>query len=667
MIGLHDSTPARTDISRVPYLPGLDGLRALAVVAVMIYHANHEWLGGGFLGVEVFFVISGYLITLLLVGEHERSGRIALKDFWFRRFRRLLPALFVMMSALAVYMSLFHRRPQGQTRGDFLGGIFYGSNWYQIAVGQGYTAAEAFAPLRHLWSLAVEEQFYLVWPLVMILLLRRGARHLPRIGLWLFGVSVTIAIVTGALFGGGDVATTCAPGRMNGYWQIAGRCISTNESLYLSTITRAGGLMLGAAFAMVWRPGAIVRGPMRDKGRQVDLLAGAGVAILALLMWRLRLTTPGHDFGIRFDPWLFRGGFFLTGLATVFIIAAASHQRAATGTLLGNPVFVWIGTRSYGMYLYHWPIYQIIREQAGRPLSIAQFVLAIAITVPITEASYRYIETPIRKGRLSALYGRASRAASIDREARRNITIVLVSSLVLVGTAAISFAAADNVCVGDVACSLVGSAADTTTTTAAPTQTTVPDVIDPTGTATTVPPTAAPTTTVDLDALPPIAIGESVMKGAEGALLAGGFVVDAQESRQGPEMVTELQNLRANNQLGRIVVIQIGTNGTVDDLTFDQMMASLPADLTPSVVFLTVRAKDAAWIDGNNTRIRALAGRYTNVTIADWATVAEGVELCDDGAHSSCHGAAPIRTFTDMIFDAIGHPELKPATTTPTS
>jgi len=144
MIGLHESTraaAARPDTTRVPYLPGLDGLRALAVVAVMIYHANHEWLGGGFLGVEVFFVISGYLITLLLVGEHERTGRIRLSQFWLRRFRRLLPALFVMLSGLAVYMALFHRRPQGQTRGDFLGGIFYGSNWYQIVVGQGYTAA----------------------------------------------------------------------------------------------------------------------------------------------------------------------------------------------------------------------------------------------------------------------------------------------------------------------------------------------------------------------------------------------------------------------------------------------------------------------------------------------------------------------------------------------
>ena len=121
------SAPKR-QLSRVPYLPGLDGMRALAVVAVMLYHANHSWLSGGFLGVEVFFVISGYLITLLLIGEQERNGRLNLKQFYLRRARRLLPAVITMMSGVAVYMALFKRQPQNRTRGDFLGGIFYSSN-----------------------------------------------------------------------------------------------------------------------------------------------------------------------------------------------------------------------------------------------------------------------------------------------------------------------------------------------------------------------------------------------------------------------------------------------------------------------------------------------------------------------------------------------------------
>ncbi|MGZ4725873.1 MAG: acyltransferase family protein, partial [Ilumatobacteraceae bacterium] len=387
------SAPKR-QLNRVPYLPGLDGMRAFAVVAVMIYHANHTWLGGGFLGVEVFFVISGYLITLLLIGEHERTGRVALSKFWLRRARRLLPAVLTMMSALAVYMALFKRQPQGRTRGDFLAGVFYSSNWYQIFVGQGYTANEAFVPLRHLWSLAVEEQFYLVWPLVMIGILRLGRNRLPRVALWLFGISAWVSFMVGLLFANGDVATVCSPDAMNGYWKLFGRCISINETLYLGTFTRAGGLLLGAAFAMMWRPMAVLRGRVRDKGRQLDVLAVVGLAGLGLLMWKLTLSGDGRQTGIRFNPWLFRGGFFLTGLATLMVIAAVTHQRAMMGRLLGNPVFNWVGTRSYGMYLYHWPIYQIIRGQAGVPMNLTQWLWAMAITLPVTEASYRFIETP---------------------------------------------------------------------------------------------------------------------------------------------------------------------------------------------------------------------------------------------------------------------------------
>ena len=180
----HVAESDRAQISRVPYLPGLDGMRALAVVAVMVYHANNAWLPGGFLGVEMFFVISGYLITLLLIGEHERNYRISLGHFWLRRARRLLPALFMMMLLVTIWTAIFERDALGQLRGDVLAGSFYVSNWYQIWVGQGYTASGDFAPLRHLWSLAVEEQFYLWWPIVMILLARAfryptGGRRQP--------------------------------------------------------------------------------------------------------------------------------------------------------------------------------------------------------------------------------------------------------------------------------------------------------------------------------------------------------------------------------------------------------------------------------------------------------------------------------------------------------
>jgi peptidoglycan/LPS O-acetylase OafA/YrhL len=631
-------TPPSQPIDRLPYLPGLDGLRAIAVAAVMIYHADHEWLAGGFLGVEVFFVISGYLITLLLVGEFEREGRIRLAQFWKRRFRRLLPALFVMMAGLAVYMTVFRRTPMGRTRGDFTGGILYVSNWYQIAVGQGYTANEAFVPLRHLWSLAVEEQFYLIWPLVMVAVLLRWSGRNARVALWFAGLSVAVTVVMALLFHSGDVAATCTVDQRQGYWSLFGRCISINESLYLGTLSRAGGLLLGGAFAMVWRPASLARGSMRNKAIALDGVGVLGLALLGWLTWTLWLSEGGRQFGIRFDSALFRGGFLLTGIATVAIIAGVTHQRSLLGRLLGNPVLNWVGTRSYGLYLYHWPIYQILRGEAGKPLSVSQFVVAMILTIPITEASYRYIELPIRQGRIAeVLHDRRRRTADVYQRRRRVLGASLVA-IGLVGFAGVSIALAPNECVGQVECDL--AAASATTVSAPPATdstlvaTSTPDSTAVTqSTASTTSSSSTTSTTLPLDQRPPIAIGESVMLGAKTQLEAQGFVVDAATSRQGKEVVGLLAQLRSSGRLGHTVVIHIGTNGEVSDETFAAIMANLPPEEVTSVWFLTVRA-DRAWVDGNNGRIVALACKYSNVWVGFWGDLAPNVPgMSSDGIH----------------------------------
>ncbi|MGD9998217.1 MAG: acyltransferase family protein [Ilumatobacteraceae bacterium] len=670
------STP-KGQISRVPHLPGLDGLRAVAVVAVMVYHANRNWLHGGFLGVEVFFVISGYLITLLLIAEHERSGRVDLKQFWLRRARRLLPALFGMLALLVVYLAVGFRNAQGRTRGDILGGIGYVSNWYQIWVGAGYTAAEAFAPLRHLWSLAVEEQFYLLWPIIMVAILAKGRAHLPRVALWLIGVSVGIALVTAVLFVPGDINSACTPEAMHGYWKIGGRCVSVNDALYLGTFTRAGGLMMGAAFAMVWRPMALMRGPMRDKHRQLDLLALLGVAALCYLFWKLHLADPALTLnGSRFDPWLFRGGLFATGAATLLVIAAVTHQRSVAGVLLGNPLFDWIGTRSYGLYLYHWPIYQIIRKEAGLTLSVSQFVVAMIVTVPLTEISYRYLEMPIRRGAIGHWLRRERRRPSRAALARRRqLAAGGLAFTVLLGWAGVSIAMAPNLCVGEVECSLVDPGSDpgdaggiaTTTVPDDATATTASTVADqgstPTtaipGGSTSTPTTAAPTTTEPPPPPPPVAVGESVMLGAITQLQTGGFNVVAEISHQADWIIAKVSELKAAGMIGDTVVIQTGTNGQVTSDQFAQLMTLLPAAEVPQVVFLTVRAPKKAWIDGNNERIWALPGQYSNVSILDWKGLVDNGAipgLAGDGIHLGTTAAK--QTYANYIFGQIGHNEL---------
>ena len=670
--------PRRAQISRVPYLPGLDGLRALAVVAVMIYHANSNWLHGGFLGVEVFFVISGYLITLLIVAEHERTGHVNLGQFWLRRFRRLLPALYVMLIALGVYMALFYRAPLGKTRGDFLAGILYSSNWYQIWVGQGYGDSEAFAPLRHLWSLAVEEQFYLIWPLVMIAVVTRFRRQLPKVGLWFFGLSIAITVAVAVLFEPGDVYNqvdqfgrkVCGPGLSNGYWTVAGRCISVNDTLYLSSVSRSAGLLLGAGFALLWRPMAIMRSSLRRRGRQIDIIGLIGLIAIGYMMHTFRLSGPGVEQGIRFDARLFRGGFFLTGLATLLVVAAATHQRAMMGKVLGNPLLHWIGTRSYGLYLYHWPIYQIIRQQAGVKMSLGQFVTALAFAVPITELSYRCIETPIRQGKLSEWFRGERRPPNAEEAKKRQLAVL--ASTVAVGLmffAIVSFGFAKNVCVGDLECDLATARAEALqNTTTSPSsvagpiaETTVPQstLVGQTIAPTLVPPTTIPatTTTLPVDLIPPLAIGESVMAGALPELRAGGINPNAEESR-GPNKVIDVLGLAAlSGQIGRTVVIQVGTNGSVSDAQFDQMMALLPGDRVTRVVFMTVRAplSSAPWTADNNIRIRGLAARYPTVRIADWEQASQSIQLCKDNTHISC-GDEMAQFYVNLILATITAP-----------
>ncbi len=645
-------SPPRTAISRVPYLPGLDGMRALAVLAVMVYHANNTWLPGGFLGVEVFFVISGYLITLLLIGEHERSGTVSLRHFYLRRARRLLPALFTLLIVLTIYTALFRREVLGQLRGDVLAALTYSSNWYQIWVGQGYTASGDFAPLRHLWSLAVEEQFYLIWPLVMIGLIRLGRRRLPEMGKWLFVAAIGVTLLMALLYYPGEIGTCeVTP---DAYWQVAGRCISKTDFTYLGTFTRAGGLLLGAAFAMVWRPVAVMRGPMRRKGHLVDLVALGGLAGLAGLTWYLHIITPEGNA----DAWLFRGGFFLCGLATLALIAGVTHRGAWTGPILGNPLLLWIGLRSYGIYLFHWPIYQGIRRVAGRPLTVAEFVFALAMTAVVCEVSYRFIEMPIRRRHVGRWWRRLQ--AARDPAPRRVIAAFGAACVALSVFAAANLATAElkpneiaqsldegQQAVTDIG-DIVGSTIPTTVAgarTPASTPTTVAQTDPPSASSTpgavvrpprtTAPPTTTPpTTTPPADPINTLAIGDSVMLGAAGALADMGITVDAQVSRQMVDMVPVVQALRAQGRLGDAVVVHLGTNGDISDDTLTSFFRALRG--VPKVLVLLVSAPGKPWIGPNNEKLAALPARFPNVEVVDWPEFASrcpGDCLYDDGIH----------------------------------
>ncbi|MDQ3705181.1 MAG: acyltransferase family protein [Chloroflexota bacterium] len=363
---------------RLPYLPGLDGLRAIAVMGVLLYHAGMLWLPGGFLGVEVFFVISGYLITSLLLSEWQRHGSVNLPAFWLRRARRLLPALFLVIAVTLAFCVLFLPEEVAGLRGDVLAATGYVTNWYLIFNQQSYFEVMGRPSLlQHLWSLAVEEQFYLLWPLLFVAgmrFLRRGVVLLAALG------GAVASFVLMALLYQPDVD----PSR-----------------IYYGTDTRAAGLLMGVSLAFVWAPwqhrAAVQAARWRwAKPLLIDLV-GVG-ALAGIVCFFLYLD--------EFQPFLYQGGFAALGLVTVAAIAATVHPEARLiPRLLGVVPIRWVGLRSYGIYLWHWPVFMVTRPELDVPFDGPPlFILRMGVSLALAELSYRYVETPVRTGGLAGAW-----------------------------------------------------------------------------------------------------------------------------------------------------------------------------------------------------------------------------------------------------------------------
>ena len=629
------------DSHPLAHLSGLDGLRAIAVLAVIAYHAGSAQASGGFLGVEVFFVISGYLITALLLAEHRRHGRIDPVRFWLRRARRLLPALFFLLAATLAFAVVVVPDEIARLRTDALAALAYITNWHLIAGDQSYFETIGRPSLfLHLWSLAIEEQFYLLWPLVLAVLLMAGRRT---------GLALTLV---GAIGSAIWMAILFDPG-------------ADPSRVYYGTDTRLTGLLLGAALAFVWVPvtrigedgTAIPRlWTSRRVGRLLDLVGVVGLAGLGLFF-------VAAD---AFEPFLYRGGLALLAVMTTAVIAAAVHPRARVGRLIDRGPMRWIGTRSYAIYLWHWPIFTLTRPDLDVTLDpLSLLVVRLGLTVIMAEISYRFVETPIRRGALGRAWKRPAPSEPASRRqpsrwaapARAGALAVLLSTVLVSVAMATPPAPPDGMITGSIDglvappddLQLLSPTAEATSPPAADLTLHATDA----GPAT---PTPAAQTTPSATAAPRprstiLAFGESVMLQGAKALAhdLGPIRVDAAVGRQIDEGISILEHREATGALAGIVIVQLGNNGPFFDGQFDEIMAALRD--VPTVVWINVRVP-REWEAHNNRIIASAVRRYPNARMVDWnaATVGRPELFWKDGYHPRPAGA---RLYADLVAAAL--------------
>lgn len=649
---------------RLPYLGALDGLRAFAVLAVLLYHLDTPWsplhLRGGFFGVDVFFVLSGYLITSILLSEWRRSTGVSLPNFWLRRARRLLPAVGFLLSAVLLYALIVLPSEVASLRRDALASLGYVTNWYLIFHDQSYFESWGRPSLfQHLWSLAIEEQFYLVWPLLFVI----GMRFLRLPGL-LFALLCAAAGATVLM------AVLYQPG-------------VDPSRLYYGTDTRSAGLLIGSALALVLPIASHVR---RRRSWSRDALGLAGLALLAYFFVRV-----GDGSALPY-----RGGFAVVSLATAAVIAATVSSRSRVGAVLGIEPLVWIGRRSYSIYLWHWPVFMLTRPGLDAPFGgWPLFVLRLAVVAALAELSYRFVETPIRTGAaLRAWYALREKLGTLGLRRANGALAVVALTMVAVLVFALYRADAPaslsssssigmdlpsaGVPVGQLQADVAPHVAAQTTPTRATTLVSTPaavamvDANAPAASAATRCPivytpghraescaaaTPVPTPGSSVAGVPVVAppnitaIGDSVMLGAAPQLTVALETVDihAKVGLQVSEGNDILRQLRASGTLGDVVVIHLGTNGEFDGNQLAEMMEELKE--TSLVIFVNLKVP-RDWQENNNNMLAYAVGRYPNARLIDWHAQSENEPqyFWDDRIHLRLEGAL---VYTALILGQI--------------
>lgn len=658
--GAHTNSAAKEQAPTRPksrYIPALDGLRTLAVVAVVLYHLNLTWAQGGLLGVTIFFVLSGYLITRLLINEVSKTGRIDLKSFWIRRIRRLFPAVVTVVVVTCALCTIFNHVMLTKMRPDILPSLLFFNNWWQIAQNVSYfNALGDPSPLTHFWSLAIEEQFYLIWPPLLFAMVSMHVSK-PNTRRVVLGLAAVSALAMMVLYN-----PAADPSRV-----------------YYGTDTRVFSLLLGAWMAFIPdRDLAPVRlfhhlgldrlagagkrgkekasehgkddGSAAEAGRapsgvpagfwsspaSIDVLGVVGLVGLAAMV----ALTNGYT------AFQYRGGTLLCSILTLMVIAACVQPQGMVARALSAEPLVWVGKRSYSIYLWHYPLLLLMNPVANiSDTPWWQYILQVLVVVAVAECSYRFIETPFRKGAFGRTVSELREGTTTPANwVRAHIPVCAVCGVVLV------VALGGLVFVPDTS-ALSGEGAEILNKEA---KNAKPQDQQ-----------AADDTDKDNDGFPDgsydlLMIGDSVSLRAVDSF-DGVFPhshIDAEKGRQFDAGRTTFEGYIQQNLAGKIVVFALGTNGLVTDAQIDAIMADAGNQRT--VVFVNTRSPQP-WVGATNQAIANAATRYKNVRVIDWyGYSANRNDLFDgDGTHLSNAGVAE---YLKLIHDAVKkdlpvHPE----------
>ncbi|WP_416825481.1 acyltransferase family protein [Ectobacillus polymachus] len=581
------------------YMVGLESLRGLAILGVILYHLNSKWLPGGFLGVTVFFVLSGYLITDLLVIEWKENKRIDLKKFWLHRARRLLPGMLVMLVITIAWITIFYSSLLVKMWGDSLAALFYVSNWWYIFHKLSYfDSFGQLSPLNHFWSLAVEEQFYVVWPLIISLgfsFIKKQSR-------------MTLPIFLGAIASAVAMAMMYVPG-------------TDPSRVYYGTDTRAFSLLIGATLAFIWPSSMLANKIIPSARLALDVMGGIALIAILVMFWKTN----------QYDPFLYRGGMFLFSVVTALLVANLAHPTSRISAFLRFRPLRWLGVRSYGIYLWHYPIITLTSPQVNTgEFHFTRAIFQLFLILFIAQLSWKFIENPIRQGALKNIHLHNLKIRNLALGGKLALAFALLVS-VTAGFGLVTGSQAKVVSTKDSIEAVQTEQKKDTVQTDQKEQADKPAQSEEEKGTASEKPKETPTVT---------AIGDSIMIDIS-PYLKNDFpdiTIDAKIGRQMSEATATVDQMKKDGNLGDYVIIGLGTNGA---FTTDQITSLIQSIGNDRKVILINTRVPRPWESLVNERLKEAAKNFSNVTLVDWYSASAGKQeyFEPDGVHLSKTGA----------------------------